>query len=217
MELILNLSRGKFEKALELAVTLDFPYPFRSKNPLSGKGEPKIIPAAVLILIGYSRNNLSSNPSLLYIRRTESVETHKGQMAFPGGICEPTDEEGPVSTALRETEEEVGITREEVQSLGHLPSLVTTTAFSISPVVGIMRKPLEEVTLKLDSTEIEEALWIPLQKLLDPGTYRKEEYRVGSSRFFTDVYQVNQHRIWGATGAITKNLLDRLNASIREL
>lgn len=173
-------------------------------------------PAAVLILIGYQKPESGSSeplqPSLLFIRRTETVETHKGQMAFPGGLCSPEDQGNPIQTALRETEEEVGIPEEQVQLMGKLPPLVTTTSFSIQPVVGILKSPLEEVPLKLNVAETEEAIWIPLQKLFHPDTYRKEYLSVGSFQHAIDVYQVNQHRIWGATGSMTKNLLDRLSA-----
>jgi 8-oxo-dGTP pyrophosphatase MutT (NUDIX family) len=203
-----ELSPPDFEKSLVAATLLSFPYSVSTQRdmPMAQSFSPKV--ASVLILFGYP------GPCILYTRRTESVETHKGQMAFPGGHSEPheLDLDGAAITALRETEEEVGIPREKIRVRGQLPPLVTPTGFLIRPIVGILAVPIEDVILELDEAETAEAIWIPLTTLLGPGTYRREFYPVGKLKFPIDVYQVNQHRIWGATGSMTKNLLDRLEA-----
>lgn len=218
-----KLSPSEFGKILTLALNIDFPYPDRLRKLLLVDSTDSVVPAAVLVLIGYSekkQNGTSeSDPSVLFIRRTESVETHKGQMAFPGGQCDPEDDGGVVRTALRETTEEVGISPENVEVFGMLPTLITTSSFSIQPVVGTLKKPIEQVPLTLNKAEVEEAIWIPLQQLSHPDTYRQEFFTVGqgqlSAQFPIDVYQVMHHRIWGATGSITKNLLDRLDAALK--
>jgi 8-oxo-dGTP pyrophosphatase MutT (NUDIX family) len=210
---LLELTADGFEKVLTSALKMEFPYVDRAPRNL----EPT--PAAVLLLFGYHPDR--RGPSLLYIRRTESVATHKGQMAFPGGLCEAQDEvlqmEGEglnlcrfAVTALRETEEEVGISRSLVRVLGQMPTLITVTGYLIQPVVGVLKPYLNEISLILDADEIAEAIWIPLETLLHPDTYRRETIAVGDVRYPIDVFQVNHHRIWGATGSMTKNLLDRL-------
>lgn len=166
------------------------------------------IRAGVLVLIAPGE----SGHSILLTRRTDHVETHKGQIAFPGGVYEPADEEeeGLITTALRETEEEVGIPRAEIQVLGTLPELPTITGFSVTPVVGLLNKPFSELPLKVNDWEIAEAFWVPLSVLQDPQTYVQEMFPVGAMRYPIHVYNVGSHRVWGVTGAILKNLLDRL-------
>lgn len=191
------------ERRLAEALKLELPY---SERPPVQDGKP----AAVLILLGESR---SGELSLLITRRTERVESHKGQMAFPGGHSEADElgsEGGFSRTALRETEEEVGIPGGRVRVHGALPGLWTPTGFWIVPVVGTLLVPVEDMPLALDSHEIAEAFWIPLATLSDPGTYRREFKRIGPVNFPIHVYQVGEYRIWGATGAMIKNLLDRL-------
>lgn len=208
---------GEFVSALKAALSLEQGYADRLDRPAyasrPGSSEAR---AAVLAVFGWSPKTGPENPSgisLLLTRRTETVESHKGQMAFPGGKCEPEElEQGRFSdTALRETEEEVGIHPSDVEILGELPGLSTATGFWVAPFVGILKRPLEQVTLKLNAGEIAELVWVPWSVLTHPATYRQETFERGAIRFLTHVYQVGEHRIWGATGAIIKNLLDRLH------
>jgi 8-oxo-dGTP pyrophosphatase MutT (NUDIX family) len=185
---------------LKAALSLEIPYPERL--PLR-EGTP----AAVLALFGVNRKG---EPHLLMTRRTETVETHKGQMAFPGGVC--TLGESCEEAALRETFEEVGVLPRHVQVLGILDELSTPSGFTITPVVGVIDSPIEEVDFLLNADEIAEAFWIPLRVLLGAGCYRREMLSVAGKQYPIHVYQVGPHRIWGATGAMIKNVLDRLAA-----
>jgi len=199
-----------FKLKLQQALSLSLDYPDGDRNRMllekhKGKLE-NFKPAAVLMLFGQTQDE----PSLLYTKRTELVETHKGQMAFPGGYCEPEDGMQPEVTALRETYEEVGIPSSFVQIQGILPTLPTISGFMIQPVVGWLSAPIETVKLELSVKEIAETVWIPLKTLRHPNTYHQEEKAADGISFRIHVYQVHQHRIWGATAAITKNLLDRL-------
>jgi 8-oxo-dGTP pyrophosphatase MutT (NUDIX family) len=210
-------TQAEFESKIQAALCLKLDYEERSlKMPAR---EKKATPAAVLVLFGYS--NQEENPEksahILLTRRTESVETHKGQMAFPGGRSELEDDHechqelrGAIMTALRETEEEVGIPKSEVRILGRLPLLMTVTDYLIAPIVGVLTQPIESIALELDSIETAEAIWIPYSVLSDPNTYRRELIAVGAVKYPIHVYQVKEHRIWGATGSMMKNLLDRL-------
>jgi 8-oxo-dGTP pyrophosphatase MutT (NUDIX family) len=200
-----------FQQTLDSALQLDVPYSSRTQRELPDEIVRNAIPAAVLLLFGFSQSDPDQS-HLLFIRRTDSVETHKGQMAFPGGHCEPQDLNSSVTTALRETEEELGIPVGQVLVIGALPTLLTVSGFSISPVVGILKPWVEDTLLKPDPSEIAEALWIPFKTLVSPGTYRYELIQVGTQEYPIDVYQVQNYRIWGATGSMTKNMLDRLAA-----
>ena len=122
----------RFEQRLVGALSLDIPHEHRGRpdSPLLATSRE----AAVMVLFANSERGLS----VLLTRRSEDVETHKGQMAFPGGSCDPEDERSLETTALRETEEEVGIPRALVRTLGRLPELVTTTGFRVTPVIALL-------------------------------------------------------------------------------
>lgn len=198
-----------FRDKLAAALQLETPVYDERRRLEGGK------PAAVLLLFGASRAT-PAEPELLITRRTESVGSHKGQMAFPGGMSEPHEVSlgalGLVGTALRETEEEIGISPTAIAPVGALPELTTITHFRVTPVVGMLREPIEDFQLKLNPKEIAEAFWVKVATLMEPGIYRTEYVRVGAVNYPVHVYQVGEHRIWGATGAMIKNLLDRLQA-----
>jgi 8-oxo-dGTP pyrophosphatase MutT (NUDIX family) len=156
-----------------------------------------------------------SDLEILFVRRATGRGPHSGQIAFPGGKVESDQGESTLDAALRETFEEVGISREHLQVLGELPSLATPSGFLISPWVAIAES--QEIPLVLQSTEIEEARWVSIRRLMEPGVYRREP--VSSSLLGalidTDAFWVeSDFRIWGATGAMTKNFLDRLQSRV---
>jgi 8-oxo-dGTP pyrophosphatase MutT (NUDIX family) len=186
-----------FRNKLSSALQVEVPY---TERPALKPGLKK---AAVLALFGVS----GQEPKVLVTKRTEVVETHKGQMAFPGGICEgdETDE----NAALRESEEEVGIASSEIEILGRLEEFATPTGFRICPVIGVLHQSIEKIQLQLNPDEIADALWISLSEL--KKVYRRELFSVGAVKYPIHVFQIGEHRIWGATGLMIKNLLDRLD------
>lgn len=197
----------EFEARLKKALSLDLPYTERLFRTPENT-------AAVLAVFAKRAQVEADNPSgvsLLVTRRTESLQSHQGQMAFPGGRTEPDELSSGnlVGTALRETEEEVGISRHLVRVVGALPEMTTVTNYRVTPFVGILESPLEEVTLAPAPDEVAEVIWIPWSVLVHASTYQKEMIRRGDIQFPTHVYTVEGRRIWGATGAMIKNLLDR--------
>lgn len=186
-----------FRSRLLSALQVDLPY---TERPAL---KPGLTRAAVLALFGFS----NQDTKVLVTKRTEIVETHKGQMAFPGGICEA--EESDENAALRESEEEVGIPPSQIEVLGRLPEFATPTGFCIVPNVGILRQSIEKVQLQLNRDEIADALWVPLTEL--KHVYRRELFSVGPVKYPIHVFQIGEYRIWGATGLMIKNLLDRLD------
>jgi 8-oxo-dGTP pyrophosphatase MutT (NUDIX family) len=146
-------------------------------------------------------------------RRAENLETHKGQMAFPGGMRDAQDLDG-IATALRETREEVGIPESQVEPVGVLPELWTVTGFLVTPVLGVLKEPIEQVPLIPNLEELDRVFWIPLSVLRREGVYRRESLEFGAVRYPVDVFLVDEYRIWGATGTLLKNLLDRLEGRL---
>ncbi len=207
--MFIGLTSEQFEEKIQSALSLDLPYSDPVQRRLMDPSGSQTRPAAVCILFA-SSSQKPSGPILLLTKRSETLEIHKGQMAFPGGLCESQDQGNPVRTALRETEEEMGIPSECIKVLGELPRLVTGTGFLIQPIVGVSKKSLEKMVLNPNPDEIDEVIWVSLQTLLRPETYRNEFFLRELVQYPIDVFQVGQYRIWGATGTILKNLLDRL-------
>src|SRR2546425_13341591 len=97
---------------------------------------PEAAPAAVLILV----QDKDGEPHVLFTERTHQVEHHKGQICFPGGACDETDD-SLEATALRETFEEIGVRPEHVRIIGQLDDMVTISNFRVTPYVGLLSSP----------------------------------------------------------------------------
>jgi 8-oxo-dGTP pyrophosphatase MutT (NUDIX family) len=141
----------------------------------------------------------------LLTRRTESVEHHRGQISFPGGSEEETDE-SLYATALRETEEELAIDPADVIALGPLSPIVTVTDFYVEPYVAAVPQPYVWQPAEAEIAEVIEA---PLGKLMDPAILEKRTIpgREGTILF----YHLDAHVIWGATARILSELLTALS------
>jgi 8-oxo-dGTP pyrophosphatase MutT (NUDIX family) len=140
---------------------------------------------------------------LLFTKRTDRVETHKGQISFPGGMADEGDTD-IVHTALREAEEELGIGANLVEIKGILDDLAVPSGFIITPVVGILGAlPL----LTLNPQEVAEAFTVPFAFFCNPANGRSElrDYR-GEKREVW-FYEHGAHTIWGATAMIVRSLL----------
>jgi 8-oxo-dGTP pyrophosphatase MutT (NUDIX family) len=139
---------------------------------------------------------------LLYTRRTELVESHKGQVSFPGGACD-AGETAAESTALREAQEEVGIDPSHVRILGRLADLVTITSFRVTPVVGLIEWP---TVFRLGEDEVERVFTIPLDWLADANN-RWEFPLAGRHATVIAYHPFDGELLWGATARMTVNFL----------
>ncbi len=161
-------------------------------------------PAGAAVLVPLVQRD--SGLTLLLTRRTEHLRDHAGQISFPGGRVEPEDD-GPVATALRETEEEIGLSREHIHVIGQLPVYATVTAFQVTPVVALVAPGF---SLTLDSGEVAEAFEVPLAFLMDPAHHRHHVFEAGgvARRFLSMPWQAGgrEYFIWGATAAMLRNL-----------
>jgi 8-oxo-dGTP pyrophosphatase MutT (NUDIX family) len=143
---------------------------------------------------------------VILTRRTETLEHHKGQISFPGGAEDEADESA-FATAVRETEEELGIPAGDIRLLGTLSPLATVSDFFVEPFVGAVPYPH---VLRPAEAEIAEVIDAPIAALLDPKIL---ERRVLPGREEpTLFFHYGKHVIWGATARMLKELLDALRA-----
>ncbi|MFC1928145.1 NUDIX hydrolase [Chloroflexota bacterium] len=176
------------------------------KQVLSQRSKSHIIdasrvPSAVLIPIYYKQGEYY----ILFTKRTETVKEHKGQISFPGGVCENHDRT-PFDTALRETTEEIGLPAEAVELLGELDDCPTATSgYIISPFVATIPWPYP---LKIDPIEVEEIIEIPISALSDKGCLSEGTEIIDGQVVTTYSYNYQGQIIWGATALILNQFLD---------
>ncbi len=144
----------------------------------------------------------------LFTKRTDLVEHHKGQISFPGGGKDPSDA-NLWETAIRETEEEIGVPRAGVKILGALPKLVTVTDFEVSPFVGALPYP---TAFTPHPGEVESIIEVPVSYLLDPMVVEERPVKWKGKDVLTLVYHYKGHAIWGATARILADFLTALRA-----
>jgi 8-oxo-dGTP pyrophosphatase MutT (NUDIX family) len=143
--------------------------------------------------------------SILFTKRTEGLPRHPGEISFPGGIRQE-DDVAAVNTALRETEEELGIAPDAVEILGALPAVHTfVSAILIVPFVGLLKDP---PVLRPNPGEIAEVLSYPLDALLTAQT--EVEWQLEGGIYRGHAYDMGTHTIWGATAHILHSLLELL-------
>jgi 8-oxo-dGTP pyrophosphatase MutT (NUDIX family) len=132
---------------------------------------------------------------VLLTQRTAHLNGHAGQISFPGGGVEPADKHRQ-DTALRETEEEIGLQRRHIDVLGELPYFEMRGGFCVTPVVGWVRPPY---AVTADPFEVQDIFEIPLAHFLDPRNYQRRSYlRDGQEhRYLAAPYQGRY--VWGAT------------------
>lgn len=158
--------------------------------------------AAVLVPL-LERNG---TPHVLFTKRPATLRSHAGQFSFPGGGREPSDET-PLHTALRETQEEIGVPPERVTVLGMLNEAPTVTNFRIRPFVGVIPGDL---TYRPNPDEIELILEVPLTVLLDPAAPRRELWRRGGREHEVYFFDYGEHVIWGATARMLVELFEKV-------
>ena len=145
---------------------------------------------------------------ILFTKRTEKVAHHKGQISFPGGQQDKKDPD-LLTTALRETEEEMGIAPRDVQILGELDDFCTaSTDFCISPFVGLIPYPYP---FRVNPHEIAEVIEAPLRVLRQENQMRQEIFLRDGEPFPVYFYEYQDYTIWGATARILKEFLDLLS------
>lgn len=190
--------------------------------------EPRFVdraPAAAAVLVPLVQR--AEGVSVLLTERTHNLSTHSGQVAFPGGKVDASDADA-VDAALRETEEEVSLSRRFVDVIGQLPVYVTGTRFVITPVVGLVS---EGFVLRPNPDEVAHAFEVPLAWLMNPAHHRRHRHewegqvREWFSMPYLEPVQADaragetapgagvERYIWGATAGMLRNFYRFLSAS----
>ncbi len=162
-------------------------------------------PAAVLIPLVDHKDGMT----VLLTKRAQHLKTHSGQVSFPGGRCEPYDADA-MATALRETEEEVGIEPSHVQILWAMEDYETITGFVITPVVAILQPTFN---LKVDEGEVDEAFELPLDYILDESNHELQSRVWNDRKRYYYVLVNEKHNVWGATAAMLVRFAKLINGT----
>jgi len=156
--------------------------------------------AAVLIPLFFKNNEAH----LLFTKRTDNVEHHKGEISFPGGMKDTADG-NLLDTALRESWEEMGIRQEDVTILGKTDTFLTNTNFLVTPYVGHYSYPYN---YKINEGEISKVIEVPLKNLLDPEIFEQKIMKRDGHTWHVHFYNYGEEIIWGVTGFLLSNFLD---------
>ncbi len=135
---------------------------------------------------------------MLYTRRTDRVEHHKGQVSFPGGAADPEDRD-VFDTALREAEEEIGLHRQDVRLLGKIGQMLTVTNFIVTPVVGVFPWPY---AFRVHTIEVARVFILPLRWLANRENWQ-EFMRTETGRSVITYFPYDGELVWGATARMT--------------
>jgi 8-oxo-dGTP pyrophosphatase MutT (NUDIX family) len=166
--------------------------------------ERPVRPAAVLIpVVDHPQ------PTVLLTQRSAHLNDHAGQISFPGGKIDATDA-SPLDTALREAEEEVGLSRQFVDPIGYLDLYGTSFGFRILPTVARVRPGFE---LRINTSEVDDAFEVPLAFLMDPANHQvhSREFRGMERSYYAMPFA--ERYIWGATAGILRVLYERIYLS----
>ena len=169
-------------------------------EPALGQSNLILRPAAVLMPIIMR----ADGPTLLLTQRTSDLTHHAGQISFPGGRTERSDASS-IETALRETEEEIGLARRHVEVIGTLPDYVTGTGYRVTPVAALIEPPFDVVP---DPGEVAEIFEVPLVFLMNGMHHQRRTIELpgdaGRRTFYCMPYE--RFFIWGATAGMLRNL-----------
>ena len=149
---------------------------------------------------------VNDNWSFFLTKRSNSVEHHKGQISFPGGVIEK--DEDPMNAALRETNEEIGIQSKRIQIIGELSSIyIPVSNFKVQPYVGFLNK---KPKTKINKQEVSKLFYVALNDLLNNKNLKSEEKLLGDELVKIPYFSLKNEKIWGATSLILSEFKDVL-------
>jgi len=173
-----------------------------SLNPNPQAAPPDLHPAGVLAPLFFT----DAEPHLLFTQRTMTLRDHRGQISFPGGV-QSSQDANLLATALRETQEEIGLPPEKVEVLGSLKPLATITGYWVTAFVGLIPYPYD---FHLNSGEVQRLLLLPLAGFCDPRRWNSGDYTYHGKIVRVCCWKHRGTVIWGATARLLLDLLARL-------
>ena len=174
----------------------------RNIDEIEPHSNKRLIPAAVLVPL----INQESEITVLLTKRTNNLNNHAGQISFPGGRVDKNDRD-PEHTALRETEEEIGLGERQIEIVGRLNNYVVGTGFLVSPVIGFIDPPFQLTPHEGEVAEIFEA---PLSFVTHPDNFERHTRTIKGIERSYFVVQWKDRLIWGATAGMLRDLSQRL-------
>lgn len=196
--LIKNLKEINFNIENDLSVLL------RSKD-----FKIDLRPAGILIPI----YNLKGKWNIVLTKRTHTVETHKGEISFPGGTVDEEDS-SLEATAVRETKEEIGIPKKFISIVGKMSPLPTITGFLVHPFVAVITEDINFVPSK---GEVEKIITVPLSFFIKNSPEKKDGYNFMGINYKIYNYYFENEKIWGATARIIKYFIDVVKPYYKKL
>jgi 8-oxo-dGTP pyrophosphatase MutT (NUDIX family) len=214
MDIATTLSAAEFFARGRARLTLEVPAGLNDASITPARGDHDvdpvmlkiaevrpIRPAAVLVPVVDH-----PEPTVLLTQRAQHLPNHPGQISFPGGKIEKSDND-PLAAALRETEEEIGLGRNHIEPLGYLDLYMTTLGYRIVPTIARVKPGF---TLKLSSSEVDNVFEVPLAFLMDQANVaRHARDWQGLTRHYYAI-TFGERYIWGVTAGILRNLYDRI-------
>jgi 8-oxo-dGTP pyrophosphatase MutT (NUDIX family) len=171
--------------------------------------EPKLLPeregkrASVLVPLYVNDGELH----IVFTKRTDRVESHKGEISFPGGARDPLDND-LIHTAMRECEEEIGLRREHIEIIGQLDDVITISDFHVSVYVGRLHSHPSPYVWLPQEAEVAEVLEVPLSHLQDKENIVEVPRQRDGVLTLMEGWMWHEHVIWGATGRMLRNFLN---------
>ncbi|WP_114326368.1 CoA pyrophosphatase [Candidatus Colwellia aromaticivorans] len=165
--------------------------------------------AAVLIALVNHSNTGEINANGLHVlltRRASHLKHHPSQISFPGGKVEPTDK-NVIHTALREAQEEIGLSPDSVSIVGQLPNYEIISGYQVTPIVAIIESPQY---YQKDANEVDEIFQVPLQHFLQPQNHRTINSYHNGRYHNVHFFPYKHYNIWGATAAMLKDLVEHI-------
>lgn len=158
------------------------------------------------VLIPLVKQSIQNEWQVILTRRAEHLKNHPGEISFPGGRYEATDRCLP-NTAIRETNEEIGIDHDDIELIGKLPIQATVSQYYVTPYVGLVEQNHQ---LTIDEDEVAEVFSVPLAFILDKNNHQLIPRNINGQTFSYYQIEYNHYKIWGATAQMIVRLSERL-------
>ena len=184
-------------------------HPDKEVNRTAKESRRALRKAAVLLPV--TRHHPNKESSLVLTVRSENLKSHAGQISLPGGTKEDHDKDA-VATALRESEEEIGLLPQHVEIIGQLGDLALPSGFYITPIVGIIESNL---SLTPSPVEVADIFQVPLELILNVTAYTQSTMNFNHRAHVILELKFEDYRIWGATAAILYHLATEVSSQIK--